>query len=137
MTVDTFDPKQFDPSRSSGEIDAVLLASAVKLGLALSHTTQQLSLLPQDIEALAPLVVHAAWPEQAHVLSEDELVGLIRLFTLGEGQFSSWQAGSKSAVIKLVRELKQRSLMPGQLTTWIKANTDNRFLPHGDLMDRL
>jgi hypothetical protein len=64
-------------------------------------------------------------------------VALIRLFTLGEGQFSTWQAGAKSAVVKLVRVLKQRGEMTPELTTWIKANTDNRFLPYGDLMDRL
>ena len=70
-------------------------------------------------------------------LPSDSLVALIRLFTLGEGQFSAWQAGAKSAVVKLVRVLKQRGEMTPELTRWIKANTDNRFLPHGDLMDRL
>ena len=44
---------------------------------------------------------------------------------------------AKSAVVKLVRVLKQRGEMTPELTSWIKANSDNRFLPHGDLMDRL
>ena len=40
-------------------------------------------------------------------------------------------------MIPLVRELKRRGAYPAELTAWIKANTDNRFLPYGNLMDRL
>jgi hypothetical protein len=39
--------------------------------------------------------------------------------------------------VALVRVLKKRKAMPGDLVSWIKANTTNRFLPHGDLMDLL
>ena len=48
-------------------------------------------------------------------------------FYLGESQFSSWQAGAKSPVIKLARVMKARKEMTPELTAWIKANTDNRF----------
>ena len=37
----------------------------------------------------------------------------------------------------MVRELKRRGRFEVALTTWIKANSTNRFLPHGSLMDRL
>ena len=87
--------------------------------------------------ALAPAITHVGWSAVAQDLSTEDLVALIRLFTLGEGQFSSWRAGAKSAVIKLARVMKARKEMTPELTAWIKANTDNRFLPYGDLMDRL
>jgi len=39
--------------------------------------------------------------------------------------------------VALARVLKKRKAMPADLTPWIKANTTNKFLPHGDLMDLL
>ena len=53
-----------------------------------------------------------------------------RLFTL-------LASVSFAPVIPLVAELKRRGDYPNDLTAWIKANTDNRFLPYGSLMDRL
>jgi len=137
MAVDTFDPQQFDPSSSKSLLDEGLVARAVACALAQTSVAAELSLTPEDVRALAPLAVHGGWYEAGQELASKDLVALVRLFTLGEGQFSSWQAGSKSAVVKLVRVLKQRGEMTPELTSWIKTNSDNRFLPHGDLMDRL
>ena len=137
MAVDTFDPQQFDPSSSKSSLDTALVDRVVSCALAQPSAGTELSLTSEEVFALAPLVVHAGWLDAGQELTSDSLVALIRLFTLGEGQFSTWQAGAKSAVVKLVRVLKQRGEMTPELTRWIKANTDNRFLPHGDLMDRL
>ena len=137
MAVDTFDPQQFDPSSSKGSLDTALVDRAVLCALAQPVAGTELSLTSEEVFALAPLVVHAGWLDAGQELTSDSLVALIRLFTLGEGQFSTWQAGAKSAVVKLVWVLKQRGEMTPELTRWIKANTGNRFLPHGDLMDRL
>lgn len=137
MAVDTFDPQQFDPSSSKSSLDTALVDRAVSCASAQPGAGTELSLTSEEVFALAPLVVHAGWLDAGQELTSDSLVALIRLFTLGEGQFSTWQAGAKSAVVKLVRVLKQRGEMTPELTRWIKANTDNRFLPHGDLMDRL
>ena len=137
MAVDTFDPQQFDPSLSKSSLNTALVDRAVSCALAQPSAGAELSLTSEEVFALAPLVVHAGWLDAGQELTSDSLVALIRLFTLGEGQCSTWQAGAKSAVVKLVRVLKQRGEMTPELTRWIKANTDNRFLPHGDLMDRL
>jgi hypothetical protein len=48
-----------------------------------------------------------------------------------------FETGPKSPVIALARALRKRGEYPDDLTAWIKVNTDNRFLPHGSLMDRL
>ena len=136
MSVNSFDPQQFDPSRVSTELGKALVEQA----LAAAHAQAdgaELRLTADEVAMLAPAITHAGWAEAAQSLSTPDLIVLIRLFTSGEGQFSSWQAGAKSAVVKLVRVMKQRKEMTPELTTWIKANSDNRFLPHGDLMDRL
>ena len=136
MSVDSFDPQQFDPVQASAQLeDAVVLKV---LAVAQAQIDEAELRLPSDeVAALAPVITHSGWIDAAKNLSTADLIALIRLFTLGEGQFSSWQAGAKSAVVKLVRVMKQRKEMTPELSAWIKANSDNRFLPHGDLMDRL
>ena len=59
------------------------------------------------------------------------LAALIRFFTLAEMQLPGWQGGNKSPVIALVKLLKKRNAFPQELRRWIKANTDNRYLPYG------
>lgn len=136
MSVKSFDPQQFDPSQASAELGNALVEQAISAAHAQDEGAQ-LCLTTDEVAALVPAITHAGWSAVAQDLSTQDLVALIRLFTLGEGQFSSWQAGAKSAVIKLVRVMKARKEMTPELSAWIKTNTDNRFLPHGDLMDRL
>ena len=62
------------------------------------------------------------------------LVALIRFFTLAEMQLPGWQGGNKSPVIALVKLLKKRNAFPQELSRWIKANTDNRYLPYGSAL---
>jgi hypothetical protein len=52
-------------------------------------------------------------------------------------RYPEWKAEAKSPVVALMRVLKKRKTVPADLVSWIKANTSNRFLPHGDLMDLL
>lgn len=65
---------------------------------------------------------------------DDSLEALIRFFTLAEMQLPGWRGGNKSPVIALVKLLKNRDAFPTELRRWIKANTDNRFLPHGSAL---
>lgn len=100
-----------------------------------------------DAEAageLAPLARHGAgarpgvdWAQAAQPLADDDIVALIRLFTLAEAAIPGWEAGDASPVIPLAAVLKKRRSYPSDLTGWIKAHSDNRFLPYGNLMDRL
>ena len=136
MSVNSFDPQQFDPAQASIDLGNALVEQAISAANA-QDDGAQLRLTADEVAALAPAITHVGWIAVAQDLSTEDLVALIRLFTLGEGQFSSWQAGAKSAVIKLARVMKARKEMTPELTAWIKANTDTRFLPYGDLMDRL
>ena len=67
-------------------------------------------------------------------LNNDELTSLIRFFTLAEMQLSGWDGGKLSPVIYLVKILKQRSAFDSELRQWVKANTDNRYLPNGAVL---
>jgi hypothetical protein len=132
MTVNSFDPKSVKTEVSDDDL-ALLLAGARRLD------STDFGFRAPEIAALAGVSRHpdVDWRSRSEDLSDDDAIALIKLFTLAEGVFPSWQAGGKSPVIVLAATLKQRGAYPGDLTRWIKANTENRFLPYGNLMDRL
>ncbi len=74
-----------------------------------------------------------AW-RTAECLTDDELVTLIRFFTLAERDLSGWKAGKLNPVIPLVRILRSRGGFSSELRKWIKACTDNRYLPYGAVL---
>ena len=77
-----------------------------------------------------------AW-QLAAELDDEQLIRLVRLYTLAEERFPEWKAGSASPVIALCRLLRRRGAWPADLTAWVKAHSDNKFLPYGSLADRL
>ena len=81
---------------------------------------------------LRPEVWRAAAP-----LTDEQLIRLVRLYTLAEDRFPDWKAGPASPVIALFGLLRRRGAWPADLTAWIKAHSDNKFLPYGSLTDRL
>ena len=92
-----------------------------------------------DVERLAG-PAHAGrvdWRAALENLRDDQVIALIRFYTLAEGRFPAWKAGSNSPVIVLAKALRARGAWPTGLTAWIKAHTDNKFLPYGSLLDRL
>lgn len=92
-----------------------------------------------ELELLAPVMSLDADQWDAAARDEDplELVAWVRFFTLAEARLPGFEAGAKSPVIPLARALRRRGAYPADLTAWIRAHSDNRFLPHGSLLDRL
>ena len=127
----------FDPTAAAPAIDAEMLATL--LGAASLLDADDFGLDQVTVKRLAGSVRQdpQAWQSAGEKLADEQLVALVRFFTLAEGRLSGWDLGAKSPVIPLVRLLKKRGGYPADLTGWIKSNTDNRFLPHGSLMDRL
>ena len=130
MSVDTF-----DPGALQAPMDQAAVADLCRAAARFDGQTPDLSELEE--RRFAPLVTHPEWADAAEKLDDATLVQLIRLLTVGEGIYAGWQAGDKSAVIITVRVLKSREAFDTELSRWIKANTDNKFLPHGSLLDRL
>lgn len=132
MAVESFDPGSMRPA-----LTPALLAELVALADRLDQPG--LGLDTNAVRRTTAVARHGNvdWAAAAGTLSDADLIALIRVFTKGEKEVSGWEAGAKSPVILLVRELKKRGTYPAELTSWIKANSENRFLPHGSLMDRL
>ena len=75
----------------------------------------------------------SAW-QVAEALDDAGLETLVRFFTLAEMQLPGWEGGKQSPVISLVRIMKARGSFTPGLRKWIKANTDNRYLPYGSVL---
>jgi hypothetical protein len=132
MAVDSF-----DPSRRVAKITPTVTRTLTEAAERLDEAWFGLD--ETRITDMAGIARHGPvdWAEAARELTDVELIALVRVFTRGERDFAAWEAGARSPVIPIVRELKRRRAFPAELTAWIRANSDNRFLPHGDLMDRL
>lgn len=65
------------------------------------------------------------------------LVTWVKALTLVERDFSGFECGGKSPVLKLIKVLKTRQALPDDLFGWIRSHTTNKFLPYGSLADRL
>ncbi len=127
MTVDSFDPQAM-----KGVVTSEHVAQWLTLADRCALDTDSPSIDKVDA-ALAASILLPGWDNVCDDLSDTELETLIRLFTLGEMQHGSWQAGASSPVVPLVKALKQRGNFDLGFARWIKAHTTNRFLPHGDL----
>ena len=129
--VETWDPTA---ARALGERQVELIRKA-RRNLDAAH----LGLTVDERGELAPLMTAGAevWAARIDTTSSDELVGWIRFLTLAEARLPGFEAGAKSPVILIARVLRSRGDYPEDLSAWIKANTDNRFLPYGSLAERL
>ena len=143
MTVNSFDPSQLE--QTSAEFKPQVLAMLDELTdsgessmqLAAELEAGELSLSSVQQQKYSGMITHPAWGEVLEVLSSEDIELLIRLFTLAEMNLPGWEAGAKSCVVPMVRALKDRQCYDSGLTRWIKAHTNNKFLPHGNLMDLL
>ena len=127
MTVDNFDPRAMNIAVTAAQVAQWLLL-ADRCGL--DGDSPLIDAVEPDLTAS---ILLPGWDLAGMELSDADLESLVRLFTLGEMQHGSWQAGAKSPVVPLVKELKQRGKFDPALARWIKDHTTNRFLPHGDL----
>lgn len=128
--------ESFDPSGGGVELSGGVLADLLAASGRLDETMFGLDRL--TVARLAPFAKQggADWVSAAADLDDAQLEALIRFFTLAE-KLPGWESGAKSPVIALAAELKKRDAYPPPLTRWIRANSENRFLPHGSLLDRL
>jgi hypothetical protein len=129
MTVNTWQPAA--PLALSSALLEQLLAVLPKQEL----TDLKNQVTGSDIAPFIALMKSGgqAW-EIAEILADEDIKRLIIFLTLAEQQLTGWEAGKLSPVIDLVRILKQREAFHPELRKWIKANTDNRYLPNGPVL---
>ena len=139
MSVGSWDPADASVELNTEVIDTLLAAFRTGTAPGFGLSDQEIARLAAFARHRAASVVKKAvcdWGDAATTLTDEQIVELIRLYTQAES-LPGWEAGAASPVIPLAKTLKSRGVYPAELTRWIKANSDNRFLPYGSLMDRL
>jgi len=77
---------------------------------------------------------HTFWYSISESLDDEQIVALIKTFTIAEKVIHGWKAGSVSPVVWLFRKLKERTNSDQKkLFNWIIDNTDNVYLPTGSM----
>ncbi len=118
MAVETW-----DPGGESAGLTPARLALLLKAARRLSEP--RFGLDAETAGELAPVVRHSGgsrrgvdWSQAGAELSDDDLLQLIRLFTLAESALPGWEAGDASPVIPLAATLegpRQLSCRPHRL----------------------
>ncbi len=132
MPIDVWEP---GADKQARVVDDALLASFLSVADTIDERVEV-----ADLEAVGGS--DAAWVMQQTEdawrliapLEVSQIVSLIRFFTLVERDVSGWDAGKASPVIPMVKLLKSRREFTPELRKWIKANTDNRYLPYGSAL---
>lgn len=100
----------------------------------LDRLDQLLSAEQQSVQSGLMQLEPAQWSKFAENLEDDDIIHLIRFFTIAE-QLPGWQAADKSPVISLAKTLRQRGQkLERELLLWIREHSDNRFLPYGSVL---
>ena len=135
MSTGYWDPNS-KQSDSANAIDAALLQRLLALGEAenIGDLATQMSAQDQHQSAIMH-ADHSQWQAALADYDEQQLIALIRFFTVVESQLSDWVGGGHSPVISIHRILKQRGgQLDREMLLWIKQNSSNRFLPNGAVL---
>jgi hypothetical protein len=132
MTIGSWDPTAAETFTISSSVleKFAQLANSNQL----TDLTEQLS--SEEIQQQAPIMRldFQSWENAATNSDAQTLIALIRFFTIAEQQLAGWEGQEKSPVIYLNKVLKLRKEpLDKDMLLWIRANSNNRFLPHGAL----
>ncbi len=135
MTTGSWDPN-INNKRESLSINQADLAHFINLSREEQLSSIESHLSETQLQVFPGLIERSIqqWQAAAENLSQDEIWHLIRFWTVAE-KISGWECAEKSPVIALNKLLKKRKqpLSKDQLL-WIKAQSDNHFLPNGPLL---
>jgi len=135
MTTGAWDPKT-KATVQQVAIDAGLLQRL--LALAESDQLDDLASTMRADDQRQQAIMQAAqsqWHEALRDYSNEQLLALMRFFTVVEMQLSHWVGGAKSPVIAINALLKQRGVkLDKAMLLWMRENSHNRFIPNGAVM---
>ena len=115
-------------------IEPEFIRRCIELGKAecWEQLPQQLSTEEQQRQSALMMLDAQYWEPLLKTLETAELIALLKFLTVAEMKFPNWRAGEKSPVITIASELKARGqALDRALLQWIRAHSDNRFLPYG------
>ncbi len=126
MSIDSW-----QPIKAPKTIDKSSLEKLITLAEQVTPETD-LTLESTWIQPLAK-VDNKIWAQNAKNLTQTQLVALIKMFTVLEDS-QNWSLAEKSPVIALFKQLRKLAGIDKALVQWVKAHTQNKFLPFGPLL---
>ena len=134
MSIGAWAPSA-DAAAKTIDIEDALLQRFIVLSEQDQLESLDTQISPEDSQTWAGLM-HLpadAWLAAGDSLDDDQLLHLIRFFTVVE-RLPGWEAGADSPVIPLAKLLRKRGTrLDRDFLAWIRSVSDNRFLPYGPL----
>lgn len=135
MSTNTWTPDA-ELNKQITQISTEELMSYIKIGKSAEIEKLIGQLNKKNISAITPLMKQdiSFWQSHCLTFSNDDVIALIRFFTIAEEKHSQLFAGKDSSVIALNKFLKSRNekLSKDDLT-WIRKNSSNRYIPNGSV----
>ena len=128
--VDTWQPNTGIDSLSSDKL--LRLTEIISSQETAKDDIKQIS--EEDINLIAGHLntPQEAWLQTIENFSDEQVLNLCSLFTLGEMEFSSWAFASKNPTIYFLKYLKAKKVVVEKdFVRWLKKQTDNRYIPYG------
>ena len=133
MTIKSWEPKN---QQISPPTDAINLSLWIEYGHEESVYENAKNLSADEILEVKTVVNQSGdfWLDATKNLSENDVLQLIRFFTLAEENQTEISCGNDSPVIALNKILRKRSQpLSKEMLLWIRQNSSNRFLPNGSI----
>lgn len=134
MSLGSWDPDA-DQAAQNLQIESSTLDRFIGLSEAQQLEKLEEHLTGTDSQKLSGLMQldSAAWLSAAQPLSDQDVLHLVRFFTVAEN-LPGWESGANSPVIPLAKTLRKRGVkLDKDLLRWIRSVSDNRYLPYGAL----
>lgn len=108
-----------------------LLKEFIEIGLTENFDNLKTLFVESEVEKQGEIMRQAFqyWYDIAASLKDNEIVALIKTFTIAEKTLPGWCAGSVSPVIWLGIKLSERKYTEiDKLRDWVKSHSDNDWL---------
>ncbi len=126
MSVDSWQPIQAPSTLDESDLNKLVT---------LAHDFNVDTDLTAQLSWIQPLA-HAdnkIWALSIQNIPQQPLIELIRMLTVLE-ETQAWGLAEKSPVIALFKQLRKIAGIDKPLVQWVKAHSDNKFLPFGPLL---
>jgi hypothetical protein len=126
MSVDSWQPIQ-----APTQLDELAFKKLIEL----ANQANNGSNLTPEMDWIQPLAHtdNKIWSQSAQNIEERTLINLIRLLTQLEEK-QNWNLAEKSPVIALFKALRKKAGIDKELVQWVKAHSQNKYLPFGPLL---
>lgn len=121
-------------AETSQMIDKELIGKLIEIGRKEDFSALNTLFLSGELERKGSIMRQSfqPWYDIADSLAEEEIVALMKTFTIAEKKLKGWECGSVNPAGWLGRKLVERNeVLADKVAKWVVSHTDNDCLPFG------